>query len=244
MAKNHHTPSIVNCLLGSLPPDDFALIESQLEPVELARRLVLERPQVPIEHVYFPNRGIASIVAGAGRDRRVEVGLFGREGMSGAAVVMGDDRSPQECFVQVAGEGQRITSEGLREAMGTSPTLRLFLLHYVQALLVQTGHTALANAQAQIEERLCRWLLMCHDRVEGDELPLTHEFLATMLGVRRAGVTTAVHALAGRGLIRALRASIEILDRKGLEVCADGIYGVPEAVYQRLVGVSFREAKS
>ena len=128
--------------------------------------------------------------------------------------------------------------------MDANPTLRLFFLHYVQALLIQTSHTALANAQAQIEERLCRWLLMCHDRVDGDDLPLTHEFLATMLGVRRAGVTTAVHALEGRGLIRAERSSIQVLDREGMEVRADGTYGIPEADYERLVGVSLRESRS
>lgn len=146
--------------------------------------------------------------------------------------------------MQVGGEGIRISSNDLREAMDASPTLRLSFLRFVQSLRVQTEQTALANAQAQLEERLCRWLLMCHDRLDGDDLPATHEFLATMLGVRRAGVTTGIQTLQSRGLIRATRGSIEIIDRDGMAVCADGIYGVPEAEYQRLVGVNFRECGS
>lgn len=238
------SPSITNCLLRSLSPDDFALLEPRLEPIQLERLFVLERPKVPIEHVYFPSSGLASIVANAGRDRRVEAGVFGREGMSGTAVVMGGDRSPHECFMQAGGEGHRVSSEALREAMEISPTLRLFFLHYVHALMIQTEHTALANAQALLEERLCRWLLMCHDRLDGDELSLTHEFLATMLGVRRPGMTMAIQMLHSRGLIRALRGSVEIIDREGMEACGDGIYGVPEAEYRRLVGISFVEDRS
>jgi CRP-like cAMP-binding protein len=237
MADTLLSTSTRNHLLRALPPDDAALIERYLEPVQLQRRFVLERPHVPIEHVYFPESGVASTVAHAGRERRAETGLFGRDGMSGSAVVMGDDRSSLDCFMQVAGEGQRIASASLREAMETSPTLRLLLLRFVQTTIAQTTQTALANAQARLEERLCRWLLMCHDRIDGEVLPLTHDFLATMLAVRRAGVTMAVHVLEGRGLIRAERGSIRINDREGLEIGAAGTYGVAEAEYQRLIGV-------
>lgn len=123
-----------------------------------------------------------------------------------------------------------------------SPTstglLRPAFLRYVQVVLVQTAHTALANAHARLEDRLCRWILMCCDRLDGDLLPLTHEFLSMMLGVRRAGVTTAIHLLEGRGLIRARRGCIEIVDRDGLKAGAADIYGVPEAEYRRLIGLS------
>ena len=233
-----------NHLLRALSAEDAALLVPHLETVELGQRFVLERSQVPISHIYFPTAGIASTVASAGRDRLGEVGLFGRDGMSGTCVVMDDDRTPHESFMQVAGEGQRIASVRLREAMNESPTLRRVFLRFVKVMLVQTGQTAVANAQARLENRLCRWLLMCHDRVDGDSLAITHEFLAMMLGVRRAGVTTATHLLESRGLIRAIRGSIEILDRAGLEECAEGIYGVPEAEYERLVGVSPRESRS
>ena len=102
--------------------------------------------------------------------------------------------------------------------------------------MIQTAHTVLAQGRAKLEERLARWLLMSHDRAEGDELPLTHEFLALMLGVRRAGVTMATHLLEGRGVIRATRGQLMVVDRKGLEEIAGGTYGVPEAEYRRLIG--------
>lgn len=241
MADQEIESSTRNILLRDLSPDDAALIVPQLKAVELGRRFVLERPGKPIENVYFPDTGIASTVAFAGRDRRAEVGLFGWDGMSGISIVLGTDRTSNECFMQVGGAGQRLSSDGLRQALEASPTLRLHLLRFAQVSMVQTSHTALGNARAQLEERLCRWLLMCHDRIVSDTMSLTHEFLATMLGVRRAGVTTAMHTLEGRGLIRASRGKIEIVDRDGLKVGAGDSYGVPESEYRRIFGVSLRE---
>jgi CRP-like cAMP-binding protein len=119
--------------------------------------------------------------------------------------------------------------------MTKSPTLRGMLLHYVQAFMIQTAHTAASNGSAKLEERLARWLLMAHDRTDGDELSLVHEFLAVMLGVRRPGVTVALHTLEEQGLIRARRGSILIIDRAGLEELANSSYGVPEAEYDRLM---------
>ncbi len=232
-----------NILLRALSAGDAALLARHLEPVDLAQRFVLEPPHEPVAHVYFPDSGLASTVARAGRDRRAEVGLFGRDGMSGLCVVLDDDRSPDECFMQLAGVGQRIVSDRLREAMAESATLRPVFLRFVKVMLIQSGQTALANAKALLERRLCRWLLMCHDRIDGDSLELTHEFLV-MLGVRRAGVTTGIHLLEGRGLIRATRGCIEILDRAGMEDCAGDIYGPPEAEYVRLFGVTPGGSKS
>jgi CRP-like cAMP-binding protein len=233
-----------NHLLCALSVEDAALLAPYLEPLDLPQRFALERPLEPVSHVYFPESGLASTIATAGRERRVEVGLFGRDGMSGITVVMDDDRSPQECFMQVGGHGQRIASDRLRNAMDESPTMRLVFLRFVKIMLIQSGQTALANAQVRLEGRLCRWLLMCHDRLDGDHLPLTHEFLALMLGVRRAGVTTTIHQLEGRGLIRATRGCIEILDRDGMKDCAEDIYGTPETEYQRLIGVTLGGSKS
>jgi CRP-like cAMP-binding protein len=150
-------------------------------------------------------------------------------------VVLGDDRSPHETMVQVSGEAMRLPAADLRHAMDASPTLRNLLLRYSQAFMIQTSHTALANGRAKLEERLARWLLMAHDRIDGDELPLVHEFLAVMLGVRRAGVTVALHILEGQALIGARRGKIIVLDRQGLEEAANGIYGVPEREYERLM---------
>ena len=171
------------------------------------------------------------------RDQRIEAGIFGRDGMSGTAIVLGSDRSPHETFVQIPGAALRIEADALRDAMGRSQPLRQALLLYVQVLLVQVAHTVLANGSGKIEERLARWILMSHDRLDGDEIALTHEFLSLMLGVRRAGtVTVATHLLEGQGLIRATRGLIRVTDRAGLEELADGSYGVPEAEYRRLIG--------
>ncbi len=215
--------------------DDFALLEPHLEQVELELRQDIEKPHKPIKHAFFPQSGIISVVARAANGEKVEVGVIGREGMTGLVVVMGNDRSPNETYVQVAGEALRIASDDLRAAMETSKSMRLDLLQYAQAFLFQTTHTALANGRATLEQRLARWLLMAHDRVDGDEIPLVHDFLALMLGVRRAGVTVAVNELESRGLIEGKRKRIVIIDREGLELVANGIYGTPEAEYDRLI---------
>ena len=124
----------------------------------------------------FPDSGIVSVVAQGAHNKLLEVGLIGCEGMTGITVVMGDDRSPHQTYVQVAGEGQQISANDLREAMRESPSLRDILLRFAQSFMIQATHTALSNGSAKLEERLARWLLMAHDRIDGDELPLIHEF--------------------------------------------------------------------
>lgn len=229
-----------NRLLAALPPDDADALAAHLEPIALGRAFFMERPGQAISHVYFPLSGMGSVVAVGDRhrDQRIEAGVFGREGVSGLAVILGNDRTPNETFVQLPGEGLRLPADALREVMGERPEVRRVLLLYVQAWMIQTAHTVLAQGRAKLEERLARWLLMSHDRTEGDELPLTHEFLALMLGVRRAGVTVATHELEARGVIRTTRGRLEVLDREGLEEVAGGTYGVPEAEYRRLIGPS------
>jgi len=225
-----------NRLLASLSEEEGALLRADLEPVGLDLRQRLEQPNRPIRHVYFPESGLGSVVALGGPDRQAESGLFGREGMSGLAVVLGGDRAPNDTFMQIGGAGRRIAVAPLREALATSPTLRLSLLRYVHVCMVQTAQTALSNARARLDERLARWLLMCRDRLDPGEMPLTHEFIALMLGVRRAGVTEALHDLKWRGLISTHRGSIEVEDRAGLMTAANGSYGLPESEYARLIG--------
>ena len=225
-----------NRLLRGLSPEDFALLAPHLTFATLELRHPVESPNLPIEHCYFVESGIVSVVAKSTRERSAEVGLVGREGMTGLAVIMGDDRSPNDTYVQIAATAHHLPADRLREAMATSPTLQKRLLHYAQAFLIQTVQTALANGTAKIEERLSRWILMSHDRIGQNDLPLTHEFLAIMLAVRRPGVTDALHQLEGRGLIRSTRGLINVVDRAGLIKVADGSYGVPEAEYQRLLG--------
>jgi CRP-like cAMP-binding protein len=149
---------------------------------------------------------------------------------------MGSDTAPNRIIIQVAGSGHRIGRAALIEAMDRSPSLRALLIRYVQALNVQTVFTALSNAVHPIEERLARWLLMCHDRIDGDEIGLTHEFMSVMLAVRRPSVTTALHVLEGNHFIRSERGWVTICDRKGLEEFAQDAYGKPEAEYDRLIG--------
>jgi CRP-like cAMP-binding protein len=225
-----------NRLLAALLPADLRLLQPHLEPLTLKLRHSMERPNKRIDDVYFMDAGIASVVAVQRDGERVEVGLVGREGMTGTAVVLGDNQSPHETYIQVAGEGQRIAATELCKAMKASESLHGLLLKYVKAFMVQTAHTAIANARAKLDERLSRWILMAHDRIAGDTIALTHEFLALMLGVRRAGVTEALQSLTRLKLIEVRRGEIVVLSRQGIERRAGSSYGAPEAEYRRLIG--------
>jgi CRP-like cAMP-binding protein len=224
-----------NRLLQMLSAADLGLLEPHLVAVTMKLRSPVERPNKRIEFILFPNTGIASVVARQNGGAEAEIGIIGCEGMSGVSVVLGNQRTPNATYIQVAGEGRQISSENLRAAMDQSRSLHGLLLRYVQVFMAQTAHTAIANGRARLPERLARWLLMAHDRVAGDRLALTHEFLALMLAVRRAGVTEAIHVLQNRELIEASRGGITIHDRKGLEKIAGEFYGVPEAEYRRLL---------
>ena len=229
-------PSTNNRLLASLSADDFDLLGPHLESVTLGLRKNLERPNKRIEAVYFPEAGFASVVAVQSNGKEVEVGLIGREGMTGLPIVLGNHRSPHATYVQAPGMGKCISATELRKATQASISLRDSLLKFVQAFGVQTTHTAICNAQSRLDVRLARWLLMAHDRIGDDTLTLTHEFLALMLGVRRPGVTDALRALREQGLISYGRGKIVVKDRKGLEGAAGEAYGTPEAEYRRLIG--------
>ena len=229
-------PSSENRLLASLSTGDFDLLEPHLESVTLGLRKHLERPNRRIEAAYFPEAGFASVVAVQSKGKQVEVGLIGREGMTGLPIVFGNHRSPHATYIQAPGTGKCIPATELRKATQASLSLRDSLLKFVQAFGVQTSHTAISNAQSRLDVRLARWLLMAHDRIGTDTLPLTHEFLSLMLGVRRAGVTETLHVLRERGLISYGRGQIAVKDRKGLERAAGEAYGVPEAEYRRLIG--------
>lgn len=227
-------PKYVNQLLRSLSKADRALLDPGLESVELKLRHIVEKAHTPIAHVYFPDSGIVSVVVSLGKDQ-VEAGIVGREGMTGTAVALGNHRSPNDVFVQIAGQGHRISAKRFRVALAASRTLSQLVSLYAHVFMGQLAQTAFANGTATLEARLARWLLMAHDRQDDDELNLTHEFLAVMLSVRRSGVTEALGGLERRRLIRTKRGVIEIVSRKGLEKAAGGLYGVPEAEYKRLI---------
>ena len=227
-----------NNLLAALAPDDLALLRPYLEPVDLEIRHVMERPGQDIADIYFPFSGLGSIVVvgSRARDQRIEAGMFGHDGMSGTAVVLGIPKAAHEVYMQMSGDGVCMPADALREAMEQRPSLRLRLSQYSHVLHLQITYTALANGRDSMERRLARWILMAHDRTEGDELSLTHEFLSLMLGVHRPGVTITLRELEKRGRIALRRGTIIVRDRDGLVETADGSYGGAEAEYERIFG--------
>ena len=226
-----------NLLLAALSADDLALLKPSLERVDLEREQVLCAAMEPIRHVYFPEGGIASIVSVRPDSGRTEIGIFGREGVSGTPILLGLDRTPYETFMQVDGTtALRIDADRLQAAMAESRSLSALLLAYTQVALIQAAACAVGNAHHRLEARLARWLLMCHDRVDGDDIALTHEFMAMMIASQRSGVTVTLHVLEGIGAIRSKRGRVIILDRDKLEELAGDAYGEPEAEYRRLIG--------
>ncbi len=228
--------SLSNRLLTLLSSSNFALLAPHLEPITLGVNKTILPANKPIEHAYFFDSGIVSVVASRADAQVIEVGIYGREGMGGFPLLLGSDQSPHDQYIQLAGAGHRIKTATFLRAVQQSPDINRLLLRYVLAFTTQTAQTALANGSSHIDERLARWLLMCHDRIDGDVLPLTHKFLSMMLGVRRPGVTDTLHILEGRRLVRAKRGEITILDRARLERLAGASYGLPEAEYRRLIG--------
>lgn len=227
--------SVHNRLLAALSADDYALLEPMLERIPLTFGSVLIAPNEPIRSVIFPESGVVSTIANT-EEGKIEVGVIGRDGFVGVPVILGTDHVSHSYVVQTSGEGYRIETPSLRHAIAERPSIFRPLGLYTQALIVQVAETAYANATFDIETRLARWLLMMQDRTGEDELPITHEFLAAMLGVRRPGVTVASHVLEGTGAIRAKRGRIEIRDRAKLERLAKGTYRTAEREYERLIG--------
>ena len=239
----HTRATASNLLLDAMSADDLALLEPGLTRVPLAERHVFVTANQPIEHVYFHETGIASVVSTLPDQGPTEVGIFGRDGFSGPAVLLGADTSPHDTFMQVNDDSaMRIETGRLRAAVARSATLQAMLLRYVQSFLVQTAHSAVSNAHHRMEARLARWLLMCHDRIDGDDIAITHEFMAIMIAAQRSGVTITLHFLEGSGMIRSKRGRVVIVDRDKLEDIAGDAYGRPEAEYRRLIGPFGRSA--
>lgn len=214
--------------------DDLASLGAgELVSLELRQDLAGSDRQQPC--VYFMERGIASVVAEVVEGRGVELGVVGREGMVGVGIVYGDAGRPFRIFMQMEGAAYRFSAERMTAAMAERPTLRRLMLRYARTFSIQVATTALANGRSKLDERLCRWLLMVGDRA-GPRFNITHEFIAVMLAVRRSGVTLALQTLEGKGLIRAMRGSITIVDRNGLIAMANGAYGFAEREYKRLLG--------
>ena len=228
-----------NRLLSAMPKLALDALLPRLEPTVLPIKSVLVSSHTPIEYAHFLLDGIAVHVAGTSHGQ-LELGLIGREGVSAPALILGATQTPHETIMQVGGTSLRICAPALLSLLSTCEPLRAFLLRYVQAQNVATADIAISAARFKIEQRTARWLLMCHDRIDGDLMPLTHSFLSEMLGVRRAGVTDAIHLLEGMRAIRATRGWVEVRDRQALESIAGESYGLSEAEYGRLIGIHIR----
>ena len=225
-----------NRLLRQLSGEDFAFLADHLQAMDLPQHFVMATANQVIERYYFMEAGIASIVAKSPEGFKAEVGLVGRDGISPTAAVLYVDSMAFDVTVQVAGYGYALETDILKQALDRSSALRSLLGRFVHTLATQTGFTALSNANHHVDERLARWILMSHDRVEDGTIALTHDFISIMLAVRRPSVTTALHVLEGTGLIYSDRGVITVRDRAGLESFAADAYGAPEAEYERLLG--------
>ncbi|WP_087005642.1 Crp/Fnr family transcriptional regulator [Rhizobium sullae] len=232
--------TVRNRLLRVLSLESFEALRPAMEAVDLPIRYVLTEANEPSSYVYFIEDGLASIVATSVDDEKVEVGHVGREGLGGYHVLLMADSTPHRTFMQVAGSGIAVPVDLLLQVVDRDKPTRDLLLRYVHSAEVQLAHSALANGRYNIQERLARWLLMSHDRLGRADLPLTHEFLALMLGVRRSGVTNELHILEGIHAIIATRGNVRVLSREKLEEIAGGCYGLPEAEYERLIGIPIK----
>ena len=225
-----------NWLLKSVDADDYRWISEHLKPVDLKLGDVFAERDQPFEYVYFPETGVVSVtnqVAGG----VVEVGTVGNEGLAGIAAWLSGTGIPSRTFVQVPGAGKRMKASVFASGVDDRPALRRVLNRYLQGYLVQLSQTAACNRAHSVSQRCARWLLMTHDRVDHAEtFPLTHQSLAYMLGVRRAGVTVAAGALQKAGMISYTRGHVTVLDRAALEKAACECYGTVRSHMQAMVG--------
>ena len=233
MASNSNPP-IQNKILAALPADEYARLRKHLTPVSLPLGEVLYEPNERITQVYFVNTGIVSLVTHLKDGSSVEVGVLGNEEMVGMSVVLGDDISPNQAIVQIADGAMRMEVSTFRKVIKDEGHLLGLLLRSTLAMLKQVSQTAVCNGSHMTGERLARWLLMCHDRVAGDEIELTQEFISQMLGIRRSGVSQAAVELHRRGLINYSRGRITVVDRSGLEQYACECYRDVRIEYDRL----------
>ncbi|GHC65992.1 Crp/Fnr family transcriptional regulator [Limoniibacter endophyticus] len=204
--------------------------------MHLPRGFVIASAGHDIDYVYFLSSGVASVVTVSANTKRAETGILGRDGFAPTAAGVGGTVSPHDILMQIDGDGFRIPAGALRSAITQYSCFANVLARYLQTLASQIAYTALCNINSQVDVRLARWLLMCHDRLDGDEIPLTHEFISSLLSVRRPSVTTAVHVLEGKRMIRNERGLIIIRDRAGLEEFVGDAYGAPEREFGRLIG--------
>jgi CRP-like cAMP-binding protein len=230
-------PATDNTLLASLAPDDFAQICMELEHVRLQVHEVLYEPGEEIQYVYFPTSGCVSMVNVTGTGT-VEVGTVGFEGMAGIPLLLHGTSAPTRAVVQIEGDGYRIESAAFLRIIALSDAIYRVLLRFALAFFNQVAQSVVCNRLHTLEERCARWLLITHDRVEGDEFRLTQEFLSYMLGVHRPAVTLAAGVLQKAGYIHYSRGRIVVTDRAGLEGASCACYEATRDDYAELIGSS------
>jgi len=218
--------SIGNRILLALPDAEFQTLRPLLTFQPLPHHTSLHEPGATLEYVYFPNRGLMSLVVVTREGKTVEVGVVGNEGLVGTPAMVGLTRSPHRAIVQIAGDGFRMRVEGLREVMAACPTLQSIASRHAVIQGMQAAQSAACNRLHGIEQRLARWLLTMQDRVESGELRITHDFLASMLGTDRPSVSLAAGVLQKKGTIEYTRGAVKIVNRKALEESSCECYGV------------------
>jgi CRP-like cAMP-binding protein len=224
----HKSGVVQNNFLATLPPEDFEQLRPYLRVVELKRHTVIYEANKPVDAVFFVESGLISRVARTQADGAVEVAMVGRYGLVGLAVILGTMTALHRTIVQIPGLALRIPAPDLQAVMARNPAIREHLLRYVQLLMGQQAQVALCNAKHEIDKRLARWLLLAQDRVAGNQLPVTHDLLAMMLGVRRAGVSEALAALEAKGVVAKSRGALKIVSREGLKANACECYKIIE----------------
>ncbi len=236
MAAFPSTSTPRNRLLAALPPEDLDRLRPYFEAVEFSLRDVVQAPNTPMTAVFFPESGWASMMALLVDGNSAEVGIVGYEGMVGLPLLLGNDRSPAEAIIQAPGIFLRLSADALAKELDRNARMRALLLRYALAFQTQVAQTAACNGHHALEQRLARWLLIAHDRAQGDDFPMTQEFLAMMLCVHRPGVTVAARLFQQAGLISYANGRITVTDRAGLEAAACECHGAVAREFERLLG--------
>lgn len=231
-----NTQRLGNGLLDALPQEDYERLVKNLQPVSFNLGEVVYESGGQMDHVYFPTTCHVSLLYTMINGMTAEMGLVGNEGVVGIALFMGGDTTPNRAVVQGAGKALKLRAKSLHEEFTRGGEFQHLLLRYTQALLTQISQTAVCNRLHSVEQRLCRWLLMTHDRTHSNELEMTQEFISHMLGVRREGVTHAAQNLQEKGLISYVRGHIKILDRTQLEAQVCECYEVVRTEHTRIFG--------
>jgi CRP-like cAMP-binding protein len=225
-----------NYLLAELPKDELERVLSTLEPVSFELGHVLYESGDKLDHVYFPTTAIVSLLYIMENGATAEIGVVGNDGILGIALFMGGDTTPNRAIIQSAGDAFKMKAADLKAEFTRGGKFHNLLLRYTQALITQISQTAVCNRLHTVEQQLCRWLLLSHDRLDSDKLVMTHDLISNMLGVRREGVTLAAQKLATQGLITNVRGTITVVDRQGLEAAVCECYKVVNDEYNRLLG--------